>query len=150
MLKARRPFDDRALQALIAAALRDFPAGTGGNTALARVDKVRPYSVTVMPVPAFGEFEALTGDHVLVLLNDPDGAPVGQGDILRRHYGLTRKQAELTMLLAGGLPLGECADAMGIAERTARRHLETIFTKTGSSRQIDLIRLVLSLPPIAK
>ena len=51
------------------------------------------------------------------------------------------------MLLAGGIALGKCADAMGIAERTARRHLEAIFAKTGVRRQPDLIRLVLSLPP---
>ena len=70
-----------------------------------------------------------------------------EGDILRRHYGLSRKQSELTMLLAGGIALGKCADAMGIAERTARRHLEAIFAKTGVRRQADLIRLVLSLPP---
>ena len=79
MLKARRPIDDRVLQALIASALRDFPAGTGGNMALAREAMVRPYSVTVTPIPALGEFEALTGDHVLVMLNDPDGAPGEQG-----------------------------------------------------------------------
>jgi DNA-binding CsgD family transcriptional regulator/PAS domain-containing protein len=147
MLKAHRRFDDSALQAMIASALADFPTGTGGNMAVARAAKVRPYSVTVMPIPALDEFEALTGDHVLVLLNDPDGTPEEQGDILRRHYGLTRRQSELTMMLAGGRPLGECAEALGIAERTARRHLETIFAKTGLHRQVDLVRLVLSLPP---
>jgi DNA-binding CsgD family transcriptional regulator len=51
------------------------------------------------------------------------------------------------MMLAGGRPLGACAEALGIAERTARRHLEAIFAKTGVCRQADLIRLVLSLPP---
>ncbi len=146
MLKARRPIDDKALQALIASALRDFPAGTGGNMALAREAKVRPYSVTVMPVPAVAEFEALSGDHVLMLVSDPDGAPAEQGDILRRHYGLTRKQSELAMMLASGRPLGDCADALGIAEKTARRRLETIFARTGLHRQVDLVRLVLSLP----
>jgi DNA-binding CsgD family transcriptional regulator len=115
--------------------------------AIAREAKVRPYSVTVTPIPALGEFEALCGEHVLVMLNNPDGSPGDQGDTLCRHYGLTRKQSELTMMMAGGIPLRECATVLGIAERTARRHLESIFAKTGVRRQADLIRLVLSLPP---
>ena len=146
MLKARRPIDNRVLQALIGSALRDFPAGTGGNMALARKAKERPYSVIVTPIPALGEFEALAGDHVLVLLNDPDGLPGQPRDLLRRHYGLTRRQSDLALLLASGRPVGACADDLGIADKTARRHLADIFAKTGLHRQVDLVRLVLSLP----
>lgn len=146
MLKASRPIDDRALQALIGSALRDFPAGTGGNVAIGRKASVRPYSLTVTPIPVLGEFAALAGDRVLVLLSDPDRVPARQSEILRRHYGLTRKQADLTLLLAAGRPLAECAEALGIAEKTARRHLATIFARTGLHRQVDLVRLVFSLP----
>ncbi len=145
-LKARRPIDDKTLQDLITSALREFPAGTGGNMALGRKDNERPYSVIVSPIPAPGEFQALAGDHVLVLLNDPDGLPGQPVELLRRHYGLTRRQSDLALLLASGRPLGECADDLGIAEKTARRHLAAIFAKTDLHRQVDLVRLVLSLP----
>ena len=50
------------------------------------------------------------------------------------------------MLLVSGRPLSECAEDLGIAEKTARRHLATIFLKTDLHRQVDLVRLVLSLP----
>ncbi len=57
-------------------------------------------------------------------------------------YGLTAM--ELRVLLAivevGGVP--EVAEALGVAESTIRTHLGRIFSKTNSSRQADLVKLV--------
>jgi DNA-binding CsgD family transcriptional regulator len=57
-------------------------------------------------------------------------------------YGLTAM--ELRVLLAivevGGVP--EVAEALGVAESTIKTHLGRIFSKTGSSRQADLVKLV--------
>ena len=79
---------------------------------------------------------AFIGDHVLVLLNDPDQRPELPIALFRRHYGLTKKQADLTMLLVSGRPLSECAEDLAIAEKTACRHLATIFLKTDLHRQV--------------
>jgi DNA-binding CsgD family transcriptional regulator/PAS domain-containing protein len=57
-------------------------------------------------------------------------------------YGLTAM--ELRVLLAvvevGGVP--EVAEALGVAESTIKTHLGRVFSKTGSSRQADLVKLV--------
>ena len=57
-------------------------------------------------------------------------------------YGLTAM--ELRVLLAivevGGVP--EVAETLGVAESTIKTHLGRIFSKTNSSRQADLVKLV--------
>jgi DNA-binding CsgD family transcriptional regulator len=63
------------------------------------------------------------------------------GALVARAFGLT--PAELRVLLAivevGGVP--ETAEALGIAETTAKTHLHRVFAKTGVSRQADLVKL---------
>lgn len=62
--------------------------------------------------------------------------------LIAKTFSLTI--AELRVLMAivniGGVP--ETAEALGIAETTAKTHLQRIFAKTGTSRQADLVRLV--------
>ncbi|MET3992681.1 DNA-binding CsgD family transcriptional regulator/PAS domain-containing protein [Bradyrhizobium sp. S3.9.2] len=63
-------------------------------------------------------------------------------DLIRKLFKLT--PAELRVFLAiveiGGVP--DVARSMGIAETTIKTHLTRIFTKTGTKRQADLVRLV--------
>ncbi len=63
-------------------------------------------------------------------------------EIIARHYGLT--PSELRVLLAvvevGGVP--NVARALGVAETTVKTHLGSVYGKTGTSRQGDLVKLV--------
>ena len=47
-----------------------------------------------------------------------------------------------------GTPLTEAAEHLGIRLSTARTRLKIIQTKTHCHRQVDLVRLALSLPPV--
>ena len=63
------------------------------------------------------------------------------GELLARTFELT--PAELRVLLSiievGGVP--ETAEALGIAETTVKTHLHRVFSKTGTNRQADLVKL---------
>jgi DNA-binding CsgD family transcriptional regulator len=63
------------------------------------------------------------------------------GQLLARNFDLT--PAELRVLLAivgvGGVP--ETAVALGVAESTVKTHLQRVFSKTGTGRQADLVKL---------
>jgi DNA-binding CsgD family transcriptional regulator/PAS domain-containing protein len=63
------------------------------------------------------------------------------GELIARAFELT--PAELRVLFAivevGGVP--ETAAALGVAETTIKTHLHRVFSKTGSSRQADLVKL---------
>jgi DNA-binding CsgD family transcriptional regulator/PAS domain-containing protein len=63
------------------------------------------------------------------------------GELVARTFELT--PTELRVLLAivevGGVP--DTAAALGIAETTVKTHLHRIFSKTGASRQADIVKL---------
>lgn len=63
-------------------------------------------------------------------------------EVIAKHYGLT--PSELRVLLSivqiGGVP--ETAQALGVAEQTVKTHLHRLFSKTGTTRQAELVKLV--------
>jgi DNA-binding CsgD family transcriptional regulator len=63
------------------------------------------------------------------------------GGLVAEAFGLT--PAELRVLLAivevGGVP--ETSEKLGVAETTVRTHLYRVFSKTGATRQADLVKL---------
>lgn len=48
---------------------------------------------------------------------------------LRRRFGLTRREAEVALLLARGLANDAAADALCISPHTVRRHTERVMAK---------------------
>jgi DNA-binding CsgD family transcriptional regulator len=65
--------------------------------------------------------------------------------LLRQHYKLTMRQAEVASRLAHGATLAKLEVDMGITIATLRSHLSRIFEKTRTECQSELVSLVLSL-----
>lgn len=63
---------------------------------------------------------------------------------LARLYGLTGAELKVLLALAPGLGLKEVAAALGIGETTAKTHLQHVFEKTGTAKQSELLRLLMS------
>jgi DNA-binding CsgD family transcriptional regulator/PAS domain-containing protein len=82
----------------------------------------------------------------LVFIADPESAMVPRSSVLRTLYALSPTEARLADLLAQGFDLTQAAERMRITIGTARFHSKTVFRKTGTHRQTQLVRLVLSLP----
>jgi DNA-binding CsgD family transcriptional regulator len=61
-----------------------------------------------------------------------------------RLYNLSRAELALVAELLEGLSIAESAARLGIAENTARVQLRSVFAKTDTHRQADLMRLVLT------
>jgi DNA-binding CsgD family transcriptional regulator/PAS domain-containing protein len=81
--------------------------------------------------------------HAIMFVKQPDEKPRLDLGRLANVFGLSPRQAALTSLLAQGATLADAAAALGIGFETARWHLRTTFDKTGTHRQVDLVRLVL-------
>lgn len=75
------------------------------------------------------------------LLEDPERRSAAEPQLLREAFGLTRTEAEVSVLLCQGMRLRQIAERKSISYETARAHLRSIFAKTGASRQADLIVL---------
>lgn len=62
--------------------------------------------------------------------------------LLQAAFKLTPAQARLAALIHDGASVKQAAAQLGLTEGSARQYLRRIFAKTGTNRQIDLIREV--------
>jgi DNA-binding CsgD family transcriptional regulator len=85
---------------------------------------------------------------VLVLITDPERQAPANGDLLRELFQLTRKEAAITAKLSEGKSVEQAATELSVTYETARTHLRRIFSKTGTSRQAELLLLIARLPTI--
>ena len=79
-----------------------------------------------------------------VFIGDPKrrtGDPIG---VLNEIYGLTPGETRLTLLLLSDCSLEEAARLLDISRSTVRSVLKRIFEKTGTNRQSELVRLMLT------
>jgi len=79
---------------------------------------------------------------VAVFVQDPNHAPPLPGEAFSRLHGLTGGELRVLLTLAQGLSGTEAAEVLGISEPTVRTHLQRIFSKTGTTRQADLLTLM--------
>jgi DNA-binding CsgD family transcriptional regulator len=66
-----------------------------------------------------------------------------QTAFLRNRFGLTPAEARLVLRLVAGDSLRSAAKALGIKYETVRTHLKSVFQKTRTRRQAELVILVL-------
>jgi DNA-binding CsgD family transcriptional regulator len=77
---------------------------------------------------------------------DPETSVALRRDILSSSYGLTSAEADVAELLAQGNELKEIAKRNKVSLNTVRNQLKSIFAKTNTSRQAELVSLLLSGP----
>jgi len=77
-------------------------------------------------------------------LLDPDRDTGAMVTALCRAYGLTATESTLAVHLVGGATIENAAGRMRIQTQTARAYLKQVFAKTGTHRQAELVRAILS------
>lgn len=118
-----------------------LPKQAGGIVAVPRQSRSRPYSL--MMVPLRSRRPGFEGTTAALFLFDPNVRKTTVIDLFVSSYTLTRSEAELAHCLA----LGECLDAIaikrGVSRNTVKSQLHSIFAKTETSRQSELVSLLL-------
>ncbi|HIJ49334.1 MAG: helix-turn-helix transcriptional regulator [Gammaproteobacteria bacterium] len=89
-----------------------------------------------------GEFRQMA----VIYVTDPDRPQETHSELLQRLFGLTPTEAKLTAQLVLGHSLDEASEILGVAKSTSRTHLLSIFSKTSTNRQADLIKAVVTSP----
>jgi len=64
-------------------------------------------------------------------------------ELLQSAYELTAAEARICSLLVNGERVEELSERLNIRPNTARTHLKRIFGKTGSTRQAELVKLIM-------
>jgi DNA-binding CsgD family transcriptional regulator len=82
---------------------------------------------------------------VMVLLTDLEEPVRLDAELLRKLYRMTHTETTLAERLCQGRRLQEAAQELGISHHTARSHLKSIFRKTGTGGQRELVRMLLAL-----
>jgi len=139
--------ENATLQKLIADAI-DARVGqeirAAGFVAISRPSGERSYAVMVTPLLAVPGKSVMSDAVVAIFVADPSARFFAAPEALTELYQLTHSEAELVRLLATGLSLEEAADKRGVSLNTARSHLKHVFAKTDTSRQGELVRLIVS------
>ncbi|MCC7253579.1 LuxR C-terminal-related transcriptional regulator [Hyphomicrobium sp.] len=96
------------------------------------------------------EFGAGFAAKVAVFIRDLGDTSPFPAELFVRRFAITPAECRLLVLLVQGMTVTEAADTLGISLPTARTHLAHLFEKTGTSRQIDLVRLAMrALSPVS-
>jgi DNA-binding CsgD family transcriptional regulator len=104
----------------------------------------RKMMAVVRGFPQAKEADGRMRSTVAIFLRDPD-TPAGPAqDIARQLFDFTPAEAQLAIELLNGLSLDEAAAKLGILRNTGRAHLRAIFSKTGVTRQSELVRVLLN------
>ena len=145
-LRTRAPADQVRLERLVGDALPDAgTAATSGSMLLSRSPVLPPFVMHVKPVgvpqPDYG------ARHVaaLVLIVEPGRQRRVDPDLVARTLDLTRPESQVAVWLAEGKTVRDMAQTTGHTERAIYWHLWQIYQKQSIARQVDLVRLVLSL-----
>lgn len=145
-----QPHQMRQLQAAIRAASEDDGLIRRGTDMIAtRIET--GHAVAVSVIPANNLFvqglPTLRGAYIAVQDLSQRLLP-GFEERIRSMFNLTSKEAVLAAALCSGQSLAEAAAGRNISVPTARSQLAQLFHKTGTSRQSQLVALLLSVLPI--
>jgi DNA-binding CsgD family transcriptional regulator len=146
-LAAKDQRENAKLQALIKAALESTRGQSLNGTNFMQISRPsgrQPLSVMTSPLLSAPTGGLSSEAAVACFISDPQADHVPTSEALAKIYELTPAEAEVVQLLAKGLPLDEIAADRGISLNTVRSHLKHIFSKTGTSRQGELLGLVLT------
>ena len=145
-LRAWLPADDANLQAVLANALPDLGSqGISGSTTIQRPSPLPRLVVHVNPVTDSRLGYRNRRVAALVLVVDTASQPRISPDLLAEVLGLTRAEGRVAAMLSEGKTVRDIATATHRHEGAVHWLLHQIYRKHGISRQVDLVRLVLSL-----
>ena len=103
---------------------------------------------TVLPLARGERQSGAFSGMVAIFVQDPIVMPpFVPGQAFAELYGLTTSELRVLLAMVPGLSVKEAAEMLGISENTAKTHLQHIHSKTGTSKQTELMRLFMSSTP---
>jgi DNA-binding CsgD family transcriptional regulator/PAS domain-containing protein len=111
-------------------------------------DRNRPAVAYVLPVMRGAVREALRPAAAAVFIATAATAMPPPPDALATLFDLTPAEVRVLLQVVDGGSLKDVADALGIGENTVKSHLGRIFTKTGATRQSELVKLIAGLSSV--
>jgi DNA-binding CsgD family transcriptional regulator/PAS domain-containing protein len=139
-------FASDRIAGLIGAVLTRGAQHPGGRATAPRRHGGAPYGVLISPSSpeALSVFEAPGGTGAMILISDPDRFRPTALAAAMAPYGLTRAELGLLASLVAGRSVRDHCDSARISVNTGKFHLRSLFAKTGTHRQAELVRMALT------
>lgn len=83
-----------------------------------------------------------TGPHTILILVDLGQRPIPSGSVLQRLFDLTPAEAKVAIEICSGKTLSEVASSAKLSNATLRTQLSSVFSKTQTRRQSELVALL--------
>lgn len=108
--------------------------GMDSNTAL---------HLLITPLPIDHQCYYQTQQNMaLIVIQDLSFPLLPKKILLKQMYGMTLAEARVAIDLIKGMAPKEIASEAGVAISTVRSQMKAIFSKTGASKQADLLRML--------
>jgi len=132
------------LNELIRSAISGFETTRDQRSRAMVISRATAMPLQILVAPLRRETISTSGEAVaIVFIRDPEeeqtATPSGVYQML---FGLTRAEARLAVALMDGRSLSETAEIHSVSLETVRSQLKSIFQKTGTTRQGELIRIL--------
>jgi len=120
----------------------------GGTMNISRDGYHRPLHVLVSPLRTDALYLGKATPTAIIFITDPERKPWMPTEWLQQLYGLTPAEARLAQLLASGNSLKEASEQLEVAMSTVRSQLNSVFAKTNTKRQSELMHVLLMSPTL--
>lgn len=105
--------------------------------------------VVIMPLAVAETKGVALGPQFAVFIQDTGLLSPLASDVWRKLFDLTGSELRVLQGLIQGSAPAQIADLYGIARSTVKTHLLSLYRKTGTRRQAELVKLALSsIPPV--
>jgi DNA-binding CsgD family transcriptional regulator len=89
------------------------------------------------------------GPTIVILMEQANALQRMNGDYFSKAYGLTAVETRALAGIVAGTSVDEIADAAALSRETIRSQVKSLYAKTGTSGQLELLRLAkTSLSPV--
>lgn len=146
--RARLPSENKRLGELLQSVLTQEgsdPVDADFAMSVTRDEVDTPLTVMVAPIGT-----GVAGKGAVLFVSDPSEAVELSIDAICGLYGLTPAEGRLALGLTNGHKLDDLAAEWNVSMHTVRSQLRQIFRKTDTSRQSELVKLILTGPAALK
>lgn len=135
-LTACHPIDDSQISA------KDYAASGSETIALRAMDGSRYVAHVLRLTKSSHHNVGISTAAVAVFVTNAEADPPVFPNVIASAFALTPSEVRILLAIVEIGNVSKVAEALGVAETTAKFHLSNIFAKTGVSRQSELVRLV--------
>jgi DNA-binding CsgD family transcriptional regulator len=118
----------------------------GGIVSLS-ISKPRPHNAFALVAPvAIASENGIASCHILVLISGADDRAESVGPLMRRLWNCTEAECAIANLLLESNDILDISEKRQVSIGTVRNQVKSLLAKTGTHRQSDLVKLLMSLP----